>query len=500
MFKKITTYLVIFSFLFSYQVRAEEKLWTEGSEKPQARVNVDLKSLSPKAYVNVSEKVDESVVNISTTQTIRGYQSPFGFQMDPNGQGDQGGQEQNPFGQFFGPDLFRQFFGNAQPKPQKQSSLGSGFVISRDGYVVTNNHVVAQADEITVTFYDESDSKAKIIGRDAKTDVALLKVERIPEKLNPVIFGDSDSMKVGDIVVAIGNPFGLSHSLTQGIISAKERAIGLGPYDDFFQTDASINPGNSGGPLLNLYGEVIGINTAIHAGGQGIGFAIPINSAKDVLVKLHKDGKITRAQIGVKIQMLTDDHVKALKLKSKDGALVAEVMEGSPAEKAGVKPGDVIVAFDGKKVKDTRQLPILVGNTEVGKSVKLEVIRNSSPKTLTVTLVEQQDEKTEEDGSQSPTPSKEDVLGLNVQTLTKEIGQSLGLSEKQKGVVVTNVNPDSLAYSKGVRKGDVIVEVNRQNVASAQEYTNIVKPLKKGNSVLLLIVRKQGTLFLAFEL
>lgn len=496
--KKNFVWLLVFVFFTSSAVRAEEKLWTEGSEKPQARTNVDLKSLSPKAYVNVSEKVDESVVNISTTQTIRGFQSPFGFQMDPNGPEDQD-QNQNPFAPFFGQDLFRQFFGNGQQKPQKQASLGSGFVISRDGYVVTNNHVVAQADEIEVTFYDESESKAKIIGRDTKTDMALLKVERLPEKLNPVIFGDSDSMKVGDVVVAIGNPFGLSHSLTQGIISAKERAIGLGPYDDFIQTDASINPGNSGGPLLNLYGEVIGINTAIHAGGQGIGFAIPINSAKDVLLKLHKDGKVVRGQLGVQIQRINDDHMKALKLKNKDGALVSQVMEGSPAEKAGVKAGDVIVAFDGKKIKDTHQLPMLVGNTQVGKSVKLEIIRNSVTKTLTVTVEEQKDEELAESES-STAPSKEDILGLTVQTLTKEVGQSLGISEKQKGVVVTNISPQSVAFSKGVRKGDVIVEVNRQNVATAQDYMNIAKTLKKGSSVLLLIVRKQGTLFLAFEL
>jgi serine protease Do len=474
---------------------AEEKFWIEGSEQPSARVNVDLKSLSPKAYLNVSEKVNQSVVNISTTQTVKGIQTPFGFQPeDPNGN-DQGGLP------FFGPDLFNQFFGGApsQPKTQKEASLGSGFVLNRDGYIVTNNHVVAQADEIQITFYDESEATAKLIGRDAKTDVALLKVERLPAKLDPVIFGDSDAMKVGEIVVAIGNPFGLSHSVTQGIISAKERAIGLGPYDDFIQTDASINPGNSGGPLVNLYGEVIGINAAIHAGGQGIGFAIPINSAKDVLRKLKKDGKVVRAQLGVQIQKLTDDHVKALKLKSRDGALVSQVMEGSPAEQAGIKAGDVIVGVDEKKIKDWHTLPLLVSNIPVGKKIKIDLIRNSVSKSVVVQVGEQKDEG-EDQVTESHNNPKKDALGLTVQNLTKDISQSLGLGPNQKGVLVGEIDPDSTAASKGIRRGDVIVEVNRKNIGTVDDYTDAVKGLKKGDSVLLLIVRKQGTVFVAFEL
>lgn len=472
----------------------DEKFWNEGSDQPNNRVNVDLKNLSPKAYLNVSEKVNESVVNISTTKVVQNnMQNPFGFP----GQGD----DQNPFAPFFGQEFFGKFF-NQQPMPKnrKEASLGSGFIINKDGYIVTNNHVISQADEITVTFSDESEAVAKLIGRDPKSDVALIKVEHLPAKADPVILGDSDAMKVGEIVVAIGNPFGLTHSVTQGIISAKERAIGLGPYDDFIQTDASINPGNSGGPLLNIYGEVIGINTAMHAGGQGIGFAIPINSAKEILRKLKNEGKVVRSQLGIQIQKINDDHVKALKLKDKDGALISQVMEGSPAEKAGIKAGDVIVSYDEKKIRDWHMLPLLVSNTQVGKRVKIDLIRNSTLKTVIAQVSELKDEDDQEAKASSPQTPKQDALGLTVQPLTKEMTKSLGVNEKQKGVVVSSVDPDSVVYSKGIRRGDILIEVNRQNVTNVEEYSNAVKNLKKGDSVLLLIVRKQGTLFVAFGL
>ncbi|MEZ4845511.1 MAG: Do family serine endopeptidase [Bdellovibrionota bacterium] len=474
--------------LLSTSSIAEEKLWTEGSDQPNARVNTDLKTLSPKAYLSVSEKVNQSVVNISTTQTVKGIQSPFGFQ-------------QNPFGgQLFGDEFLREFFGQGQPRNRKEASLGSGFVLNREGYIVTNNHVIAKADEIRVTFYDETESVAKLIGRDPKTDVALLKVDRLPAKLEPVLLGDSDAMKVGEIVIAIGNPFGLSHSVTQGIISAKERAIGMGPYDDFIQTDASINPGNSGGPLLNINGEVIGINSAMHAGGQGIGFAIPINTAKEVIRKLRQDGKVIRAQLGVQIQKLGQEHVKALKLKNNEGALVTQVMDGSPAAVGGIKPGDVIVGIDGRKIKDYHTLPMIVSNQPVGKRVKVDLIRNSTAKTVIIQLTEMKDEDVENETMSQGNQPEKDALGIVVQNLTKEIAQSIGLSVNQKGVIIAELDNDSIAASKGVRRGDVIVEVNRKNVSTVDEYTSAVKNLKKGDSVLLLIVRKQGTTFVAFEI
>lgn len=492
--KKICTVLFFLPvFLFSSISSADEKFWVEGSDQPQSRVNVDLKALSPKAYYNVSEKVNESVVNISTTQTVKGFRTPFGFQTQPDNPNGEEDQNSNPFAPFFAP-----FFGMQQePSTRKEASLGSGFILNRDGYIVTNNHVVSKADEILITFSDETESIAKVIGRDSKTDVALLKVDHMPAKVTPAILGDSDAMKVGEVVVAIGNPFGLSHSVTQGIISAKERSINIGPYDDFIQTDASINPGNSGGPLLNLYGEVIGINTAMHAGGQGIGFAIPINSAKDVLLKLKKDGRVLRGQLGVQIQKLTDDHVKALKLKDKSGALISLVMENSPADKAGIKAGDVVISFDEKKIKTWNQLPIIVANTPIGKRAKVELIRNSTLKTVMVQVGEQKDE--EQASEPSKTPAK-DPLGLSMQNLTKEMAQSLGLDPKQKGVVVANLDNDSVAASKGVHRGDVVIEINRQRVTNLQEYMDATKNLKKGDSVLLLIARKQGTMFIAFGL
>ena len=482
--------LYLFIIVLMGLAHADEKFWIDSADQSGPKVNGDLKVLSPKAYLNVSEKVNEAIVNISTTQLVQGVRTPFGFQ--PRG------REGEP--DLFGQDFFGQFFGiPSEPRTRRESSLGSGFVINRDGYIVTNNHVVAQADEIKVIFYDESESIAKLVGRDSKSDVALLKVDRLPAKLDPVVLGDSDAMKVGEVVVAIGNPFGLSHSVTQGIISAKERAIGLGPYDDFIQTDASINPGNSGGPLLNLNAEVIGINSAMHAGAQGIGFAIPINSAKEVIQKLKKDGRVVRAQFGIQVQKLNDDHVKVLKLKNKDGALVSQVIEGSSAEKAGIKAGDVIVSVDDKKIKDWHSLPLLVSNLPIGKRVKVGLIRNSILKTLIVQVSELKSEDDDQQKSKQESP-KRDTLGLTIQNMSKEIAQSLGLSANQKGVLVAGIDPDSVASDKGVKRGDVIVEINRHNINNINEYAQAVEKFKKGDSVLLLIVRKQGTIFIAYEL
>lgn len=485
-------------FLLAPQVQAGNGLWTEGKDRPSERVNVNLKRLSPDAFMKVSEKVSDAVVNISTTKIIKTPGRSFQFRI-PDQRRDQN-QPRSPFEDFFGEDFFDRFFrGGPSPFPrgnQTQRSLGSGFILNSQGFIVTNNHVVSSADEIKVVFSDETELPAKIIGRDPKTDVALLKVNT-KKKLKNVIFGNSAQMKVGQVVIAIGNPFGLSHSVTQGIISAKERSIGFGPYDNFIQTDASINPGNSGGPLLNLHGEVIGINTAIVATGQGIGFAIPINLAKDILLKLKKDGRVVRGWLGVLIQKVTDEHATAFKLKKKRGALVADVVKGSPAEKAGLKAGDVIVRFDRKLIKDWHELPLVVANTKVGKKVKVQVIRDGKQRVITVKIARLED--SEEDLAKRG-EAKADMLGLKVQELNKELARSLGVDEDLKGVVVVDVEEDSAAFSKGVRHGDVIVEVNRKRITDRKSYRTAIKGLRKGDNVLLLLKRGKSTIYIAFTL
>jgi serine protease Do len=305
------------------------------------------------------KRVKPSVVNISTTTLVKGpdlYDRFFG--------------QANPFRDFFGEDFYERFFGDMPQREFKQRSLGSGFIIDRDGYILTNNHVVEKAQSIKVRLSDEKEYDAKVVGRDPKTDIALIKINT-RQNLPVAPLGDSDSLEVGDWLIAIGNPFGLEHTVTAGIVSAKGRVIGAGPYDDFIQTDASINPGNSGGPLFNLNGEVVGINTAIVSGGQGIGFAIPINVAKELLPQLKTKGRVVRGWLGVMIQKVTPEIAKGFGLKESEGALVSDVMEGSPAEKAGIKRGDVIVSYNGKRIKEMDQLPKLVGTTEVGKKVKV---------------------------------------------------------------------------------------------------------------------------------
>ncbi|MCB0327375.1 MAG: Do family serine endopeptidase [Bdellovibrionales bacterium] len=473
-----------------------ESLWKEGKDHPKQRVNTQASSLSPQIYLQVSEAVREAVVNISTTRETSSH---------PYFQGRSGAQD--PFG-----DLFERFFGGQNPLHPQQgpgsqaSSLGSGFVISESGYIVTNNHVVEKAKDITVIFSDESELKAQVVGRDPKTDVALLKVDPKGKKLRSVILGDSDAMKVGEIAIAIGNPFGLSYSVTQGIISAKERSIGIvGQYDDFIQTDASINPGNSGGPLLNLYGEVIGINTAILASGQGIGFAIPINLAKQILLQLKESGRVVRGQLGVMVQKVTHDLVKALELQSKKGALVAQVVEGSPADKAGLKAGDVIVKYDGKEVKDWHKLPIMVAASKVGKEVEIEVIRDGKTKKIQSQITELEDE-------QSPVETQpkevESPLGMKVEPLSSPIKKALGLDPKLKGVVVSKIDQslDKQAFNAGLQRGDVITQIKFGNtkvdIESMQDYHQALQAIEKlpdGKRFLMLVVRGKQNLFVTMK-
>jgi serine protease Do len=368
-------------------------------------------------------------------------------------------------------------------------------VVSEDGYIVTNNHVVENADEIIVRLENENESVAKVIGRDAKTDLALIRIED-HDDLQPAKLGDSDALKVGEWVMTIGNPFGLQHTVTAGIVSAKGRHIG-GPYDNFIQTDASINPGNSGGPLINTQGEVVGINTAIFTrsgGNVGIGFAIPTNLAKEVLAELREKGKVTRGWLGVMIQQVTPEIAESLGLEESRGALVADVLEDGPAKNAGVKTGDVIIRFDGKQVKDSAELPLMVARTPVGKKVVVDVVRNGKEKRIRVEIGELHEEEVEVLAS-----GEAEQFGVTVQTLTSELADNLGVPRDLTGVVVTAVDANSVAAEAGLRRRDIILEVDRKAVKDVAEFRKAMKDAAKDKSVLFLVRRGENTIFLALK-
>jgi serine protease Do len=448
----------------------------------------------PDSVADVAEGLQDAVVNISTTQTLKGSAEAV-----PNGPGPKG----SPFEEFFD-DFFDDEGGNGLAR--KVSSLGSGFVIDPGGLVVTNNHVIEGADEIVVNFTDGTSLKVtKILGHDPKTDLALLKVEpKTP--LKAVTFGDSTKMRVGDWVMAIGNPFGLGGSVTVGIISATRRDINAGPYDDFLQTDAAINRGNSGGPLFNMDGEVIGVNTAIispSGGSIGIGFAVPSNSAVLVLDQLKQYGETRRGWLGVHVQNITDEIAASLGLAEAKGALVAKVSPGSPAATAGIQPSDVIVKFDGEPIENMRSLPRAVAATAIGKSVAVELLRKGETKNFSVTIgrLPEDEEaavpaKGEEKILPEPEPEREDLLGLSLAPLTGELRKRFGIGAAIEGVVVVEVKPNSPAAEKDVKPGDVIVEVTQEKVRQPQDVkTRLLAVRKSGRrSVLLLLSDGKGEL------
>ncbi|NQT55114.1 MAG: DegQ family serine endoprotease, partial [Desulfobacteraceae bacterium] len=399
----------------------------------------------------------------------------------------------------FGPDdpfkdFFDRFFRDQIPKEHRQKSLGSGFIIDKDGFILTNNHVVENTDEIMVKLADEKEFPAKIIGRDPKTDLALIRIET-DRPLKPLPLGDSDKLEVGDWVVAIGNPFGLGDTVTAGIVSAKYRHIGAGSYDNFIQTDASINPGNSGGPLLNTSGEVIGINSAIFSrsgGSIGIGFAIPINMARDLLPQLKK-GKVVRGWLGVMIQKITPELKDKLKLKDETGALVADVTANGPADKAGIKRGDVIVSFDGKVIKQMKDLPYIVGTTPINKTVLVEVIRKGQKKDFQIKLGElKEDKESKETGQEKP------YLGMTVEELTPQLAQNLGIPETS-GLVVVQVNNNTPAAEAGLKQGDIILEIDQITVKKLEQFNKKIQDYKKGDNILFLIKRGGATLYLTLK-
>ncbi len=434
------------------------------------------KALMPD-FVALAKNDKPTVVNVSTSKVIR-PQAPF--RHSPS----------NPYGEEPFQDFFNRFFQNMPQHPYTSRSLGSGFIISDDGYILTNYHVVSGADEVKVKLSDSREFKATVKGWDDKLDLALLKISA-KDHLPVAKLGDSDKTQVGEWVMAIGNPFGLGQTVTAGIVSAKERVIGSGPYDDFIQTDASINPGNSGGPLINAAGEVIGINTAIVSGGQGIGFAIPINLAKAVIGQLKEKGKVTRGWLGVVIQAITPELAKSFGLKGEGGALVSEVMKDSPARKAGLKSGDIITEFNGKKIREMNELPLLVASTPVGKKVKVVIIRDG--KTLNKTIVVEAMKEGAVEGQGAVVKEK---LGMKVSALTPELAAKLGIKETG-GVVVTEVAPGSAADDAGIDAGDLLKEVDGVKIANVSDFEKALSSYKKGSVVRLLLQRGDSALYVA---
>ncbi len=429
------------------------------------------------------KKLTPSVVNISTTKVVQRRIFPF----VPPFPGDQ--QFEEFFEKFFGGNIPEQEFINR--------GLGSGFIISKDGYIVTNHHVISKADDIEVVLQNAKRYKATIVGSDPKTDVALLKIKPDSE-LPAVTLGDSSRVEIGEYVIAIGNPFGLGHTVTSGIVSAKGRSLGLGIYDDFIQTDAAINPGNSGGPLFNLEGEVIGVNTAIIAGGQGIGFAIPINMVKRIVEQLKTSGRVVRGWLGVVVQPLTKDIAEALGIQEDKGALISDIAPGSPADKAGLKRGDVIIKVGNTEIKKMSDLPKVIASYKPGTTVKLTVIRDGKRRGIRVKLGEMPEETLRASGSKKVSPSIEKTLGLVVEEVTPRIKNRYGLKHA-KGVIILKVIPGSYADRAGFRVGDVIVEINRKRITTIKDYNAVLSSIKPGDSLLFLVERRGQTIFIALR-
>ena len=432
----------------------------------------------PSSFADLAEKLMPSVVNISTTQTVKTTTNQFPFQFPPG----------SPFG-----EMFKDF---ERPTERKASSLGSGFIIKEEGIVITNNHVIANAEDILIRVGDK-EYNAEVIGADPYMDLAVLKM-KTKDKFKPVSFGDSNKARVGDWVVAIGNPFGLGGTVTSGIISARNRQIGLTRYEDFIQTDASINQGNSGGPLFNLKGEVIGVNTAIIAPGQsgsiGIGFAIPANAASNVIDQLIKFGETKRGWLGVRIQEVTKEIADVEKLKKPEGALVASVGQNSPADKAGIKAGDIILEFDGKKINTMKKLPNVVASTEVGKSVELKIWRNKKliSKRLTLGRLETSEEFKETKSKIVKKDEDIESLKIAVREINEKDISSRNLNKKTKGVVITDIsNRSPLANLLSVN--DIIIEVQKTPIKSTADLKKIVNGIfKKGEKTLLLTIINQN--------
>jgi serine protease Do len=455
--------------------------------------SVDILTQLSDAQSEVAAVATPSVVNISTMRVIKS-------------------REEAPFDLFDDP-FFRRFFGDQFPHPNipkehKEQSLGSGVIVSEDGYIVTNNHVIEKAQEIKVLLSNKMDYKAKLIGADPKTDIAVIKIDA--KGLPALPWGDSNKLRVGEVAFAIGNPFGLNQTVTMGMISAVGRAnVGIADYEDFIQTDAAINPGNSGGALINAHGELIGINTAIlsRTGGyQGIGFAVPSSMARQVIDSLVKYKKVVRGWLGVSIQEITSDFAEEFGVKDLKGALVSGVMKGSPAEKAGIRQGDVILQYNGKVVEDTGNLRNMVSQTPIGTTVKVKVLRQKKELEVEVSIAElpkklAEASSGEEDPGENGTQGEESgaLSGLAVRELTPELAGRFGLDENEKGVVVMKVDAGSRISEAGVKPGDIILQINQKNVSTLEEYKKAASRIKAKERVLLLIRRKGQDLFVTIK-
>lgn len=462
--------------------QAAEPFWVEGPGNPP----VAAPGGAPPSFADLAERTSPAVVNIQTSKMV----------------GAPGGKDRprHPLEEFFGPfgggpggGPFEELF----EQPRKIPSLGTGFVISPDGYIITNNHVIEEVDKIEVQFEDGKKYDATVVGRDPRTDVALIRIEPTHELLS-LPLGNSDAVRPGDWVVAIGNPFGLSHTVTAGIVSARHREINQDPdarrFDDFLQTDAAINPGNSGGPLINLAGEVIGINTAINPRANTIGFAVPVNIAKSILPQLRTSGKVIRGWLGVYIQPIEPEMAEILGLEDIKGALVSKVEPGSPAAEAGLASGDVVIEFDGKPIERMEELPRYVANAGVGQKLDLVALRKGTRKKFSVTLGELDSEA--QVAAATPSGEGRSSYGLTVQDLTPEVAQQLGL-EGGKGVLVSKVEPESPADEAGIRRRDVILEVNQTPVASSKDFAKALESASKG--ALLLVRRGDAEIFVAVK-
>lgn len=444
-----------------------------------------------KAFAAVAAHVKPAVVSVYSEKTVKFDAPNFPFP--------------------FGDDLFRQFFGqqfsnpHAQPREHSvpQRGMGSGMILDRQGHILTNYHVVKDVDKINVRLADQRRFEAEVVGTDPRSDVAIIKIKgKVPDDLPAIDLGDSDALQVGDLVMAVGAPFGLTQTVTQGVISATGRQdVGVSDYEDFLQTDAAINPGNSGGPLVNMRGQVIGMNTAIATSvGQfaGVGFAIPVNMIKTMLPTLIKGGKITRGMLGVVIQDVNEDLAKQFHLSEAKGALVSQVQPNSPAAKAGFKVGDVIVGYNGKTVQDTRQLRNLVAGTKPDTGVNVDIIRDGKQETLAATIGTLTEQTAQAGAGPAEGSDKLAALGLRLQTLTPELARQYGL-ENEKGVLITGVEGGSLAAMAGLQAGDMIAEADRQPVTNVRELEDVLTKAKNQDTVLLLVKRKGGSLFVVLQ-